>query len=372
MLGQLATRSVRMEFEGIPLLIENVPLRKLCNWFATGLATYVKPENTWGWPLQLQIEPTNRCNLQCPLCPGTDNLNRPKGNMDPGLFRKVIDEIGDKLFILYLWNWGEPFLNPAIYEMIAYARGKGIRVVTDTNGHLFGERETADKLIQSGLDILSFSVDGITQKSYEAYRRGGDLETVLQGIRLIVARKRALKSQTPFLALRFMVMRHNEHEIPQLQAFSRALGVDALVIKKMNPVFRAPYGEKGSNGQEEAFLPKDSRYRRFSYDPASQAALKVRRNPCRNLWSSATINWDGMVSPCCCDPDGKYSLGNSNETAFRSIWRGAAYRRMRSNFRSDWQQIPICRECTNAYQGGEMGSAMFPELFLLNNDRGSS
>jgi MoaA/NifB/PqqE/SkfB family radical SAM enzyme len=53
--------------------------------------------------------------------------------MDPGLFRKVIDEIGDNLFILYLWNWGEPFLNPAIYEMIAYARGKGIKVVTDNN-----------------------------------------------------------------------------------------------------------------------------------------------------------------------------------------------------------------------------------------------
>jgi hypothetical protein len=62
-LEQLATRNIRMGFEGIPLLIENVPFRKICNWFATGLATYVKPENPWGWPLQLQIEPTNRCNL---------------------------------------------------------------------------------------------------------------------------------------------------------------------------------------------------------------------------------------------------------------------------------------------------------------------
>jgi radical SAM protein with 4Fe4S-binding SPASM domain len=361
-----------MEFEGIPLLIENVPFRKLCNWFATGLATYVKPENPWGWPLQLQIEATNRCNLHCPLCPVTENLDRPNGNMDRGQFRKVIDEIGDNLFILYLWNWGEPFLNPAIYEMIAYARGKGIKVVTDTNGHLFGEREAADKLIQSGLDILSFSVDGITQQSYEAYRRGGDLETVLQGIRMIVARKRALKSPTPFLTLRFMVMRHNEHELPQLEAFSRSLGVDALVIKKMNPVFRAPYGEKEAKGQEAAFLPKDSRYLRFAYDPASKTAIKVRRNPCRNLWNSATISWDGMVSPCCCDPDGNYSLGNINETAFKSIWHGAPYRRMRSLFSGNWEQIPICRECSNAYQGGEMGSAMFSELFLLNNERGIS
>ena len=109
--------------------------------------------------------------------------------MDFNLYKKFIDEIGDYVFLILLWDWGEPFLNPSIYEMISYAKQKGIKLVSSTNGHLFKEKEQADKLIASGLDTIIFAVDGISQETYEPYRQGGSLESVLQGIRTVVARE---------------------------------------------------------------------------------------------------------------------------------------------------------------------------------------
>jgi MoaA/NifB/PqqE/SkfB family radical SAM enzyme len=110
------------------------------------------------------VEPSSRCNLACTLCPVTVGLEREQGLMEFATFKKVIDEIGDYLFTLLLWDWGEPFLNPAIYDMIACAARKGIKTISSTNAHLFARQESADKVIRSGLDTLICAVDGITQK----------------------------------------------------------------------------------------------------------------------------------------------------------------------------------------------------------------
>ena len=88
-------------------------------------------------------------------------------------------------------------MNPAAFEMIAYAKSKGIKVVSSTNGHFFAKPDQVDRLILSGLDTVIFAMAGITQETYQHYRQGGDLETVLQGIRNVVARKRELGSPTP-------------------------------------------------------------------------------------------------------------------------------------------------------------------------------
>ena len=201
----------------IPLEFRDLQLKKVVNWILTESSVYFKPSYPWGFPTLLQVEPTNLCNLRCQVCPVTTGMDRTSGHLDLGLFKNLIKELWRYLFLILFWDWGEPFLNPDAYKMIRYARSKEIKVMSSTNEHLFSEGSHAHDVVRSGLDVLIFSVDGITQETYERYRTRSQLAYVLEGIRRVVAEKHRIKSKTPLINLRFIVMKHNEHEIPHLK-----------------------------------------------------------------------------------------------------------------------------------------------------------
>jgi sulfatase maturation enzyme AslB (radical SAM superfamily) len=182
LLYAVARRSISFDLDKVPLRFERLPLKKIFNWVLTESSVLFKPGHPWGFPTIMQVEPTSECNLRCRMCPVSTGLARPSGTMDPGLFRRLVDETGKYLLALMFWDWGEPFLHPDACDMIDYARRAGTKVVCSTNGHLFSAQENARKLIESGLDILVISLDGITQEIYQMYRTRGRLETVLEGV----------------------------------------------------------------------------------------------------------------------------------------------------------------------------------------------
>ncbi|MBP1685147.1 MAG: radical protein [Deltaproteobacteria bacterium] len=366
-LKALATRRVEIRCDGIPYHFDKVPLNKLLNWILVEASLYVKPERPWGLPTHLQVEPTNRCNLRCAICPVTRGMERSSGDMDLELFKRMIDETAGSVFLMLLWNWGEPFFNPQAFEMIAYARERGIRVVSSTNGHVFAHAENAEKVVKSGLDTLIFAVDGITQESYERYRCGGTLETALDGIRNVVKQKRILRSKTPLVNLRFIVMKDNEHEIPAIKERAGSLGVDALTFKTMNPSFNhgAPLV------RDNQCIPENERYRRFVYDENDRRRTPVKNNPCKNLWNCAVIHWSGVICTCCCDPDEKYAVGDLRSDSFPNNWSGELYRRTRRRFRRDWEEIPLCRDCTRAFKRGSVYDETIAEAIFFTPEQGA-
>jgi radical SAM protein with 4Fe4S-binding SPASM domain len=360
----LLTGHLRIYSDGIPYDFERLPLKKILNSCVVETSVYFKPSRPWGWPTHMMVEPSSRCNLSCSLCPVTAGLNRPQGHMQFQTFKKLLDEIGEYLFTLLLWDWGEPFLNPAIYEMIAYAGQKGIKTISSTNGHLFVRQDQADNVIRSGLDTLIFAVDGITQATYERYRQGGKLEVALDGMRNVVARKKALGSTKPLVNLRFIVMRHNEHEIPQLKELARSMGVDALTLKTLNPCLQDPYvGEQEAEKQRD-FLPLNRQFRRFK-ENEMHARVRRTRNPCKHLWYHPSIHWNGVVCSCTFDPREEFPLGDLRQKSFREIWVDEPYRRLRSQFRADWDQLSLCRECGYAYEGGNCSRETIAEAVFF-------
>jgi radical SAM protein with 4Fe4S-binding SPASM domain len=284
------------------------------------------------------------------------------------LFERLIDEVAPYVFLIILWDWGEPFLNPAVYDMIAYAKRRDIKLISSTNGHIFARGDHAERLVQSGLDSIIFSVDGVRQETYEAYREGGDLETVLAGVRKVVEAKRAHKSPTPQVDLRFIVMRHNEHEIPSLPAFAQSLGVDALTLRTLNTYDYVARCASEADG--EALLPENAGYQPFRLDSRDQSRIRRPTNPCKALWNNPAIHADGQVCPCTFDPHGRYVLGDLNSSSFRDIWWGAAYRELRQRFRKDYQELGLCCECPCAFEGGSMGEERDVEVHFF--DRGES
>ena len=350
----LLTRKIRIECDHIPYEFYNVPIKKILNWIIVEASIIFKPTKPWGWPTHLQVEPTNICNLRCALCPISQGMDRPSRHMDFNIFKKIIDEMGDYVFLILLWEWGEPFLNPRVYEMISYAKQRHITVVSSTNGHVFAEGDHAHKLIHSGIDSIIFAMDGISQETYERYRIGGDLNTVIEGIKNVVAAKSALNSKSPFIHLRFIPMKHNAHEIPKLKDFARALKVDALTYKTLNPHDDRKIIAKEKFGNE--FIPEDPKHQRFKYDSQSQARILRMRNPCKCLWNCPAIHSSGEVCPCTFDVHNKYVIGNIAKENFKEIWRGTRYRTYRRIFRKNYQKIPMCSGCSYAFEGGTLST----------------
>ena len=369
-LAALSSRRISFELDLIPLDFKNVPSRKLLNWLLTESSVALKPARPWGVPTLLQVEPTNRCNLRCHACPVGMGLKRPAGDMRLEMFKDLIDHLGKFLLVMMFWDWGEPFLNSDAYEMIQYARRAGIKVVCSTNGHVFADGENARRVVNSGLDVLVFSVDGITQETYQAFRTQGKLETVIQGIRNVVEQRGRLRSATPVVNLRFIVTKHSEHEIPQLRPYARSLGVDVLTLRKFHFVpgtQKTVRGTAQETTRPERMVPSEAKFQLPVLQGGHLAPVRVARNPCRNLWNCPTIHRDGTVVSCFMDYDEKRPLGSLTTQTLGEIWRGEPYRRLRQAFRRSWQELTICEECPSGYKGGDVGHEANAEVFFFSS-----
>jgi len=273
--------------------------------------------------------------------------------MDFNTFKAGIDLLSDYVFLIILWDWGEPFINPQIYDMIKYAKSKGIQILSSTNGHYFAKKENAEKLIDSGIDSIIVAIDGITQDTYQQFRDSGNLEQALQGIRNLVDYKRAQQSQNPIINFRFIVTRNNEHEIEDVKRLAFSLGVDALTFKTLNPYEIYAEHESDKKMSYQNLIPEDKKYQRFEYRTSGGIKSRIKRKPtCTRFWDCLSIRWDGEVCICTYDYKNKYLFGNINKNSIRDIWSTGLHRSIRRKFKSNWEGIEICRNCTNAYVGG--------------------
>lgn len=344
----LVRRRFRFEFEMLPFEAEQIRLKKLGNFFLAGLNQFLLPSKPLGFPVIAQVEPANFCNLSCPLCLTTSQTrSRPRKLLERARFQEFIDEIGDFLLLIVLWNWGEPFLNPDIFKMIAYAKSKHIMVHSSTNGNVqFGE-ERAAQLVESGLDSLVFGVDGATQQSYSAYRKDGDLDVVLENIRTIVRAKKKKRSEKPRLNLRFVVMKDNEHEIPAMRELARQLEVDFFTLKTVD---MPPSLGQGLDGE---YAPGEEKYQRYEYR-AGGFERKNQHFVCMRPWKRITLDALGEVIPCEYDYKDAHSFGNiRTEESVMKAWKSDGARDFRERFDLGNNGFYLCRDCTYKNSKGD-------------------
>lgn len=291
-----------------------------------------------GLPVSISVEPTTSCNLRCPECPsGLRSFTRPTGMLDTGLFKHVLDELGETLFWLTFYFQGEPFLHREFLSMVSEASRRGIYTSTSTNAHYLSD-EVARATVESGLDRLIVSVDGTTQETYSAYRKGGDLSRVLEGAQNVIRWKKKLKSNTPVVDFQFLVVRHNEHQIPHLKTMAKKFDANRVKLKTAQI-----YDYR--NGSE--LIPVNSNYSRYTKDSDGTWSLKNRLlNRCWKMWHSCVITWDGKVVPCCFDKDAHHVLGDVTRTSFQSIWHGEKYDGFRKALFRARSEIDICTNCT--------------------------
>lgn len=322
-------------------MLRYLSIKKIINFIQIligyGLSIVFKKPIEWGYPFSLTIEPTNRCNLSCLECPtGNNTSTRPKGFMDIGLYKKIIDEV--KGFVIYhmIYFQGEPFLHPQFMDLVKYADKNKIYTCTSTNGH-FLTYENCEKIMRSGLKKIVVSVDGVTQESYSKYRVGGHLEKVKEGIRTLILLKQQAKLRYPMVVLQFVVFRHNEHEIEAFKELARQLGADKAEIKSAQIDFPK---------QNRNLIPTINKYSRYTLQKDRIQIKNQLKNRCFRIWSTLVINWDGYVLPCCFDKNAMFRLGNSKNQTVISLWKSAVFNRFRKKILTHRKKTDICQNCT--------------------------
>ncbi len=326
-------------------LIRSLTFRRIINLIKTGfsffLSTLLKKNIIWGRPTILTIEPTNICNLRCPLCTtGSGAMERSYGKMSFETFENIINKMGDDLFFLLLYHQGEPYINQHFLDFVRLAKSKNIYCTTSTNAHYFTD-ELIHLTIDSGLDSMIVSLDGVTQESYEKYRVNGHLDKVIYNMKRFIEIRRERKSKTPLIALQFLVMKHNESEISAIKKLAKDIGVDRLLIKNI---------EVHSLEEARRWLPINDKYRRYHFVGNNFEVKNNEKKSCPRPWLSTLINWDGTVVPCCFDKNGKYGMGNINETnEINEIWFGQKFSHFRNRLNKNRKNIDICRNCNQGF-----------------------
>lgn len=279
-------------------------------------------------PYIVRVEPTSACNLRCPLCPtGLRELDRRNANLTPETLERILQRCGEHALFVVLWMWGEPLLNKRLPELAAvcHRNGVGSEVSTHLSVQLTPDR--IDALVRSGLDWLIVSNDATTPETYSKYRVGGDFGLVMDNLRAIVERRKALGSATPFIEWQFVPLRHNESEMAGVAELARRTGVDGVRFKPARL-------DKVGNRTFIGTVPVQLEQQWAPSDPALGHRLSPRHGAyhdfhCPFLWSSVSIYADGAMAPCCETTSARHDLANVFEADFAAIWNGESYARAR-------------------------------------------
>jgi hypothetical protein len=262
----------------------------------------------------VNLELTNHCNLRCTICPVNTTMRREKGFMDPALFRRVIDDNPQLRFVL-AFQWGEPLLHPQFFELVRHAADRGVRTMITSNGtHLTPENRR--RLLECGLDRITFSVDGDAATHFAI--RGYDLDVLRRDVLSLVAERDAADAALR-IDVSMVVDAATEHALPAFQAAWRGVADRVQAIPRL--------------------------------------VAERRTTPCRELWrGTLVVLWDGRVVACCVDSEGQLEVGDANAESLTAVWNGDRMRALR-RAHDERQFPPLCSMC------GEFGSAQVSKRF---------
>lgn len=283
---------------------------------------FKKPLFDLNFPITLQIEPTNLCNLNC-ICCSRNRMEREKGYMDISLFKKIINQasiIGVKRIHLYLH--GEPLMHNKIIDMIRYIKEKGLAFTIATNGVLLNKKLMEDILtsgVNSG-DYFTFSILGALKETHERIMKGINHEKVVENIHTFIKMREKFKINGPIIETIFYKMSENEREVKEFKNNWRNQVDHIRIIGRISEQF-SQY-KKGNN------------------------KIPLRKKTCRNLWERMTIYWDGRVTTCIADLDGKEIIGNLKENSIKEIWNGSRILEIKKlHKKKKFNELKLCGNC---------------------------
>ena len=195
----------------------------------------IRPVDAGALPSRMYLECTAACNISCAqaCCAPETGITRTRqaGMLDFDLFARVVDEAGPSLGRIDFFNYGEAFLHKRAVEMCEYIKSRfpNIYLYTSTNGLALTEAQ-ARRLVHSGIDEVTFSIDGASQEAYVQYRQRGKFDVAIANLRAMADEKRKAGRDLPFLNWRYILFKWNDSDAEMTRARQLAdeIGVDRL------------------------------------------------------------------------------------------------------------------------------------------------
>ena len=278
---------------------------------------------TSDFPIHLDIETTNICNIKCPMCPRTEMINKDIfgeiGRMTKKDYADIIDqatEFGCKSIKLnYL---GEPLAHKDVVWQVEYAKQKGIvDVMMNSNATLL-DKKRGRALLEAGLDNLFISFDAIAPDLYEQQRVGTTLGKVVDNVHEFVKLR---NKSFPHVQVRVSMVMYKEQE--WLEQFE---GLKIMWKRLVDSVGYGFYTERDRNT--------------FGEYP------KVDGFWCSQPYQRMFLKYNGNVTICCVDDQDETVVGNWRQMRLRDIWHNEAYQEIRRiHSENQYYKMEMCRKC---------------------------
>ena len=327
---------------------------------------------------RVYIEPTTQCNLECRTCI-RNAWSEPQGRMSETTFRRILEGLRDfrPMPLVFFGGFGEPLTHPDIFRMVREAKQLGAVVELITNGTLLDERVT-QALLESQLDTLWVSVDGAADCGHAGAAAASGLNGVLGNLQQLQRQKIELSLKKPQLGLAFVAMTGNAEEFPELLQWALRHRIKKLSVSNVLPhtdemreqilyrrcLYNIDYGAEVELPRldcDASTLKLISAVLREDAVPRFEEQVSQRRrDSCPFVQKgSASIRWDGEVSPCL--PllhahesflgDRKrrveaYSVGNLEGRSLKAVWEDPAYVSLRTRLLEfDFSPCSWCNSC---------------------------
>ena len=284
-------------------------------------SNYIKNSRSDYKPKYIQIETVRVCNAACIMCTisTSPSLNQ---SMTDAIFERIIEEIKSyKNYDPYISLLGlnEPLMDKKIFKRIKKIKESGISMISiQSNGSLLNE-EKSEKLLESGICAIGFSIESINKDVFEKIRLKLELEKVLSGIKTFIKIRNKIKPKLP-ISIFYTYSEKNLNEYNQYRSYWK----NELTI-----------------GVDHIFLAPIHSFNKFEMYSEINDQL-----PCYQIFNDMHIRADGEVSMCCIDVESEYGYGNIKEKSIEEIYNCKLIKEDRhKHLIGERKKIKICNNC---------------------------
>ena len=326
-------------------------------------------------PSVLTMGTISACNLSCKMCPkhsSSSKIALKNGLMDKKLIEKIISHL--ESFSPYLkqmsfQDYGEPFLYEDIFTVTNQIANilPECDITLTTNGTLLNE-ELIDKIVQSKISSVHFSLDAGKESTYQHIRIGGNFNKVVNNIEVLLSKRDSLKMNRPYVGTNFLIMRSNLDEIYDYVQLCESLNVDGigfvfpfgLFESDKNEILKTLHEEDNEyskkylmikNQLENSSISKKRRYFLPNIEPDALLLDCSFNGKC-----SFYIDTVGDVYPCCViaakgqeKKINLLSMGNIKDHSLTEIWESIKFVDFRERFYKGEYPHKICKNCPKYY-----------------------
>jgi MoaA/NifB/PqqE/SkfB family radical SAM enzyme len=272
-------------------------------------------------PRYIQLETVTKCNARCEFCPQNEIMRDP-ARMPEATWKKIVDDTRGWGITYRPFLTNEPFVDNRMPEIVRYIKDNDptATVEFNTNGELVTEKLGA-ALLEAGVDIMRFSIDGLSRETYEPSRLGVNYDRVMERTqRFLELWDEGGYRDKVFTELRMIEVPENKHEIEAYREFWGPKCSEVLVTQ----LYQWPW--------------------------TGQLRDDVVRKPCLKVLDEMFFYSNGNATICCWDVHERAVIGNVLEQSVQEIWESYAAGCIRATLNDGRRDlIHLCSRC-NAYK----------------------